>query len=293
MGIGSTGKSVILVVEDLAGLRELVAEFLIGEGYCVIATGNPMEALAALRDTRRIDLLFTDILLPEENGLRLAREAIMLRPELRVLYTTGYALPVLDKEPMVCRGEILPKPFHLRALAEKIAWTLRARRFEMNAVLRELWRVWSATRVRMPATTKDPPAGLSSILKHVAVSTVVDPLPRLRLKYVYFGEALVRWAGRDPAGMYIDEIASGEYREFIMGVYANVVGNRRGVYAASAFRGEQPALTERLLLPITDRDGSVAGVLAAQTFDAVDPATTAFPVVQRAPERVDIVEAMH
>ena len=287
----ASGRGTILVVEDVEDIRELAAGFLADSGYRVFAVGRGEEALALLRGSETVDLLFTDILLEGgENGLRLAREAIMIRPGLRVVYATGYSHPLLDKEPMVARGELVLKPYNLRALAAKIDWTLRARRFELNRVHRELWRHWREREGDDGSRPEETIAGLDAIRGSLAMAAVTTPLPNLRCTYTFFGETMIRWAARDPTGLFIDEIANGEYREFIMSVYAEVVANRRGVYAASTFRGERPALTERLLLPLPNDGGEVRSVLAAQTFDQVDPESIAFRFLQRAPDRVDIVE---
>src|SRR3954451_5393977 len=104
-GTGSTmasairRNSVILVVEDVEEIREMLVDFLSDAGYGVLAASGADVALERLEEAAPADLLFTDIILGSMNGLRLAREAIMLRPQLRVLYATGYALPVQEKEP--------------------------------------------------------------------------------------------------------------------------------------------------------------------------------------------------
>jgi CheY-like chemotaxis protein len=290
MGSGSGAKGSILVVEDMDEVRDLAAEYLADAGYRVVTAAGAREALERLRGSGPFDLLFTDILLGDGNGLRLAREAIMLRPGLRVLYATGYARPVEAKEPMLARGELVPKPYHLAALLERVDRTFAARRFELNKVLVELWRQW---RRRGAATDAAVLLGeLEAIRDNVAVAAVVEPPPELRMRYTYFGATLVRSLGRDPVGRFIDEIARDDYRAFIMRVYADVISTRRGVYAASAFRGAEGVLTERLFLPLCPAGGDVASVIAAQTFDRVEAAPTAFEIVQRSPERIDIVEPL-
>ncbi|MGO9423312.1 CHASE3 domain-containing protein [Roseiarcus sp.] len=82
---------VVLLVEDDEGVREFARGALEGLGYRVLAVGEGPEGLVHLRSPNRIDVLFTDVVLPGGiNGRRLADEAAKLRPDLRVLFTTGY-----------------------------------------------------------------------------------------------------------------------------------------------------------------------------------------------------------
>jgi DNA-binding NtrC family response regulator len=83
---------VILVVEDDEQVRVLAETYLNENGYETVSASSLEEALALLNDKRQcIDLLFTDIKLRENDqaGLHLGREAVQIRPNLRVLYTTG------------------------------------------------------------------------------------------------------------------------------------------------------------------------------------------------------------
>ena len=99
----------ILVVEDDADVREVTVAMLQSLGYSAAVVGNGPEALAALRRTDPVDLLFTDLVMPlGMTGVELARRAQALRPGLKVLLTTGYAGPHAsgtDEFPL------LPKPF--------------------------------------------------------------------------------------------------------------------------------------------------------------------------------------
>jgi CheY-like chemotaxis protein len=248
MNSDTARKKVILVVEDMDDVREIAALFLAESGYSVFEARNATEALTLLRGPQTIDLLFTDVLLGGgENGLRLAREAIILRPNLRVLYTTGYSQPVREKEPMVARGEMVQKPYNLAALAEKVGWTLRAKRLELNWVLRHLWQQWNRAGEEIGSSVSAVLERLHAIRGNVALAAVEEPPPRLQVRYLYFGETLVRWAGQDLVGMFVDELARGGFHH---GCLRGRGGEPPRRYAASAFRGTHASLTERLLLPL-------------------------------------------
>ena len=82
---------VALLVEDDDGVREFARTALESLGYRVIAGSDGVEGLALLRQAERVDVLFTDVVLPGGmNGRKLADEALRLKPRLAVLFTTGY-----------------------------------------------------------------------------------------------------------------------------------------------------------------------------------------------------------
>jgi len=110
------GRELILVVEDEERVRRFSVEALQELGYRVIAAENGLEALRLLRSNPRIDLLFTDIVMPEMNGLRLAEHARQLRPRIRTLFSTGYTQEDFARNKL----DILPKPFTMGQLARKV-----------------------------------------------------------------------------------------------------------------------------------------------------------------------------
>ena len=82
---------VVLLVEDDDGVRDFARSALESLGYTVIAGSDGVEGLALLREAERVDVLFTDVVLPGGmNGRKLADEALRLSPGLAVLFTTGY-----------------------------------------------------------------------------------------------------------------------------------------------------------------------------------------------------------
>ncbi len=83
---------VVLVVEDEPTVRSIAESILEDVGYATLSAGDAREALLLLQADDSVDLLFTDINMPDgPDGVELARSAVELRPGLRVLYTTGGA----------------------------------------------------------------------------------------------------------------------------------------------------------------------------------------------------------
>ncbi|HVA12720.1 MAG TPA: PAS domain-containing protein [Stellaceae bacterium] len=112
---------VLLVVEDEDRIREITTAGLIELGYTVLDAGSGATALRILKDHPEIDLLFTDIVMPTMNGRQLAIEAQKLRPDLKVLFTTGYSPDAPVQHGIVAQNvSLLPKPFTLMQLAQKL-----------------------------------------------------------------------------------------------------------------------------------------------------------------------------
>jgi CheY-like chemotaxis protein len=115
----------ILVVDDTADVLELTSFLLENAGYVVLRSDNSPDALAVLRDGHDIDLLLTDITMPEMDGLELARQARAIRPSLPVLYITGYSHLLTEGTGEVF-GPILRKPYHQDELIRQIEELLAA-----------------------------------------------------------------------------------------------------------------------------------------------------------------------
>ena len=116
------GMAVILVVEDDALIR-MVAEMMIQDwGHETLSAGDEAEALAILRSPQRIDAMFTDIYLKSSvlGGCDLAHQAIALRPQLRVLYTTGNFLTEKMKALFVVGAQCLGKPYSQQQLQDSV-----------------------------------------------------------------------------------------------------------------------------------------------------------------------------
>jgi len=112
----------VLVVEDEANVRRLSVDTLRELGYDVIEAADGAQALARLADGPTADLLFTDIVMPGMNGVELAEQACAVRPDLKVLYTTGYARDASGAEAV--QAALLPKPFTIEQLARRVRQAL-------------------------------------------------------------------------------------------------------------------------------------------------------------------------
>ena len=118
---------VILVVEDEHRLREVTCAGLRELGYAVVDAPNGAEALKVLDTTPDITCLFTDIVMPGMTGRQLSDEALKRRPDLKVLYTTGYTRNAVVHNGVLDPGvNFLPKPFTVEQLALKIRQVLAA-----------------------------------------------------------------------------------------------------------------------------------------------------------------------
>jgi PAS domain S-box-containing protein len=116
------GKETILAVEDDDDARAFTAEVLGDLGYRVLAASDARTALDLLEQEPKVDLLFTDVGLPNGiNGRQLADEAHRRRPDLKVLFTTGYARNAIVHHGRLDRGvDLLMKPFSQADMAGKI-----------------------------------------------------------------------------------------------------------------------------------------------------------------------------
>jgi PAS domain S-box-containing protein len=116
------GWETILFAEDSESLREMGSEYLQSIGYTVLPAASGKEALQQAKDFgKAIHLLVTDVVMPELNGPDLARQIVALRPEIKVIFTSGYT-----SETLAQRGSLDPsvayiqKPYRPKALARRI-----------------------------------------------------------------------------------------------------------------------------------------------------------------------------
>jgi CheY-like chemotaxis protein len=114
-------RELILVVEDEERVRALAVDALHEIGYTTIAADSGKAALELLEAHPDVVLLFTDIVMPEMNGRRLADLAVELRPALKVLYTTGFTRNAVVHNGILDPGvRFIAKPFTLEMLAQKV-----------------------------------------------------------------------------------------------------------------------------------------------------------------------------
>ena len=115
------GVETVLVVEDDDLVRDLTRRLLEQAGYRVLSTSAAAEALERIRmPEERIDLLLTDVVMPEMRGPELARESIKVRPALRTLFMSGFAEETLEDYATGPGRRLLTKPFSRQALVEAV-----------------------------------------------------------------------------------------------------------------------------------------------------------------------------
>ncbi len=119
------GEPTILVVEDQAPLRAITARVLARAGYRVLTARNGPEALSvANAATERIDVLLTDVVMPEMLGTMLAHTMTETHPQLKVVFTSGFARPALENGGRALAGPLLQKPVPTAELLRQIAAVL-------------------------------------------------------------------------------------------------------------------------------------------------------------------------
>ena len=122
----ASGSERIMVVEDEAAVRRLVVTVLRRHGYDVVEASSPLQGLEMALDPQlSLDLLVTDVVMPQMDGVELYRRVSQIRPELPVLYLSGYAHDVI-----AARGvqtvNLLEKPFTLQELTDRVRQALDA-----------------------------------------------------------------------------------------------------------------------------------------------------------------------
>jgi signal transduction histidine kinase/ActR/RegA family two-component response regulator len=119
---------IILVVEDEAQVRRMTVDALRDLGYAVVEAADAAQALAIFTIEPRIDLLFTDMVMPGMSGRQLADRIRAERPATRILFTTGYCQDALDADGGADDGALplLAKPFTVDQLARKVHEVLTA-----------------------------------------------------------------------------------------------------------------------------------------------------------------------
>ena len=118
----------ILLAEDDQVMREYLTRALERAGYAVAAVDRGTAAIPLL-ETEPFDLLLTDIVMPEMDGIELARRAAEMVPGLRVMFITGFAAVTLKAGREMPNARVLSKPFHLRDLVLEVD-----RMFELERV---------------------------------------------------------------------------------------------------------------------------------------------------------------
>jgi two-component system cell cycle response regulator CpdR len=116
----------ILLAEDDNTMRRFLVKALKNAGYDVVSFDNGLSAYHRLRE-EPFELLLTDIVMPEMDGIELARKATELDPDLKVMFITGFAAVALNADSQAPKdAKVLSKPFHLRDLVNEVEKLLAA-----------------------------------------------------------------------------------------------------------------------------------------------------------------------
>jgi two-component system, cell cycle response regulator CpdR len=109
----------ILLAEDEQAMREYLARALEKSGYEVVAVDRGTEA-APLLENEHFDLLLTDIVMPEMDGIELARHCARVSPKTEVMFITGFSGVALRAGQSMPQAKVLSKPFHLKDLVLEV-----------------------------------------------------------------------------------------------------------------------------------------------------------------------------
>ena len=109
----------ILLAEDDSVMREYLTRALERSGYAVTAVDRGTAALPLI-EAEHFDLLLTDIVMPEMDGIELAQKVAEMAPSTRVMFITGFAAVTLRAGKTMPQARVLSKPFHLRDLVMEV-----------------------------------------------------------------------------------------------------------------------------------------------------------------------------
>ena len=116
----------IILAEDDGDMRRFLARALQNAGYDVISFDNGLSAYQRLRE-EPFELLLTDIVMPEMDGIELARRASELDPDVKIMFITGFAAVALNPDSKAPKNaKVLSKPVHLRELVNEVQKLLAA-----------------------------------------------------------------------------------------------------------------------------------------------------------------------
>jgi len=116
----------IILAEDDNDMRRFLVKALENAGYEVVSYDNGRSAYDRLRE-EPFELLLTDIVMPEMDGIELARKATELDPDMKVMFITGFAAVALNPDNQAPKdAKVLSKPFHLRDLVAEVQKLLAA-----------------------------------------------------------------------------------------------------------------------------------------------------------------------
>ena len=111
----------MLVVDDEIGVRDFAADALVELGYDVVAASDATEALRVVESGARLDILLTDVVMPGRSGRQLAEAVTMIKPDVRVLFMTGYTQSAVVHNGVLDTGtHLISKPFTVHQLSVEL-----------------------------------------------------------------------------------------------------------------------------------------------------------------------------
>ena len=128
--VGGRETAVVMLVEDERALRSLARTVLESAGYTVLEYGDPAEALDKFTQSSpssrdAIDLLLTDVLMPQMSGIALAERMLRVQQRIKVLYMSGYSDEILQQQGMEASAALIPKPFTPSELLDRVRRVLK------------------------------------------------------------------------------------------------------------------------------------------------------------------------
>jgi two-component system, cell cycle response regulator CpdR len=110
----------ILLAEDDDVMRQYLERALSKSGYAVVGVDRGTAALSLVEAGEEFDLLLTDIVMPELDGIELAQKVSIIAPDMRVMFITGFSAVTLKAGQAMPNAKVLSKPFHLRDLVLEV-----------------------------------------------------------------------------------------------------------------------------------------------------------------------------
>ena len=110
----------ILLAEDDDAMRTYLVRALQRSGYQVSPVDRGTDALKLVKQDQTFDLLLTDIVMPEMDGIELAQKVALIAPDMRVMFITGFSAVSLRAGQALPHAKVLSKPFHLRDLVLEV-----------------------------------------------------------------------------------------------------------------------------------------------------------------------------
>ncbi|CAG9196450.1 Histidine kinase [Paraburkholderia sabiae] len=180
------GDETVLVVEDDRRVQLTVVDLLSQLGYGVLTANDATEALTVLRSGAKVDLLFSDVVMPGPLlSPEMARQALLMRPSLKVLFTSGHTRDTMGLDAQLRRGaDLLQKPYSRMQLARKIREVFDGTRHAtQHEALRGASPVLQILVVEDDRDARDALCELLAMLGHTfeAVGNAEEALQRLRL----------------------------------------------------------------------------------------------------------------